>query len=184
MIATNALVTWDNLSVMGLTPKYCSGMPTGLKIVTKGDANAYYWLDNSVSPFSTYTNLRCPRYQDIVPLANPFRSYRVTTDYSGTWYYTDCCNSAQSQHSNAYETYIFACAVVNSVYFVPDPSPPAPPPPPVICVIWQATDYGWATWTDCDGYPQYTYLNPWDSICVQNGVSVIGPAYNTGSYCP
>lgn len=60
---TNALVTWDDLALMSLVQK--STPPTGLGIVTKGEMNTYYYINNSISPFSTYTNDRCPPYQTI-----------------------------------------------------------------------------------------------------------------------
>lgn len=65
MKVNNALVTWDDLTTMGLTTK--STPPTGKGIVNKGELNTYYVIDNTVSPMSGYTNERCPRYQDILP---------------------------------------------------------------------------------------------------------------------
>tara|TARA_R110000868_G_scaffold318790_1_gene579510 strand:- start:9 stop:1790 length:1782 start_codon:yes stop_codon:yes gene_type:complete len=69
MKANNYLVTWDDLSTMGLTAK--GTPPTGLGISSKAELIAAYFVDQTVSPFSTYSPTRCPRYQDIVPLDVP-----------------------------------------------------------------------------------------------------------------
>jgi len=80
MRTTNALVTYEDVNIMGLYP--LSSTPASTKeIVTKGDLESQYYVDNSVSPFSTYPNNRCPRYQDVLgaaigPLPN-FYLYNV-----------------------------------------------------------------------------------------------------------
>lgn len=67
MIATNALVTYDNLTTMGLNAK---GSPaTGNRIATKQFITDNYYVNRFVSPFSTYANNRCPPYQTIVPIS-------------------------------------------------------------------------------------------------------------------
>ena len=63
MKVTNALVTWDDLSTMGLTAK--GTPPTGLGIANKAELIAAYYVDEAASPFSTYTSDRCPPYQTI-----------------------------------------------------------------------------------------------------------------------
>jgi hypothetical protein len=64
MKVTNGLVTYTDLTTMGLTPK---GSPTtGNHIATKQFVINNYYVDESASPFSGYTVLRCPRYQDII----------------------------------------------------------------------------------------------------------------------
>lgn len=63
MKVTNALVTWDDLATMGLTAK--GTPPTGLGIANKAELIAAYFVDESASPFSTYTSDRCPPYQTI-----------------------------------------------------------------------------------------------------------------------
>lgn len=61
---TNALVTWDDLALMSIATK--STPPTGLGIANKLEINTYYYVDNAASPFSGYTNDRCPPYQTII----------------------------------------------------------------------------------------------------------------------
>lgn len=63
MKANNYLVTWDDLSTMGLVPK---GTPaTGNRIATKSFINSNYYVNQSAYPYNTYTSLRCPPYQNI-----------------------------------------------------------------------------------------------------------------------
>lgn len=71
MRETNALVTRKDVEIMGLykfaeppaNPAYDE------QIVTKGWLQSYYYLDNTVAPFSSYTSNRCPRYQDLLGAA-------------------------------------------------------------------------------------------------------------------
>lgn len=75
MKTTNALVTYTDLTTMGLVAK---GSPaTGNRIATKSFINSNYYVNQSASPYSTYTSLRCPPYQSII--AGPTNS--------GTMYY-------------------------------------------------------------------------------------------------
>lgn len=69
MTANNYLVTWNDLSTMGLTAR--GTPPTGLGIANKAELIAAYYVDQTASPFSTYLPTRCPRYQDIIPLDIP-----------------------------------------------------------------------------------------------------------------
>ena len=79
MKTTNALVTYTDLSTMGLPPK---GTPaTGDRIATKSFIVANYYVDESASPFSTYTPLRCPPYQTII--AGSVVSLSVTPGCAG-----------------------------------------------------------------------------------------------------
>ena len=191
MIATNALVTWDNLSVMGLTPKSGVTAPTGLRIVTKGGANTYYWINNTVSPFSTYTNLRCPRYQDIVPLSVSFRSYRVdTSGYSGTWTYTDCYGNPQSQYmpgSPPGTYFVFPCVLVDSLSFS-GVSAYSLTGMPCDCGSTACESYTLVAnvsanlfFVDCSGIMQTVYVNSGNTLnfCAQKGQAWWG---GTGSY--
>jgi hypothetical protein len=75
MKATNALVTYDDLTTMGLTAK--STPPTGNHIATKSFINTYYYVNNT-GAFAGYTNNQCVMYQDIVG----------NVPNSGTFYYT------------------------------------------------------------------------------------------------
>ena len=75
MKTTNALVTYTDLTTMGLVAK---GTPaTGNRIATKSFINSNYYVNQSASPYSTYTSLRCPPFQSII--AGPTNS--------GTLYY-------------------------------------------------------------------------------------------------
>ena len=68
MKSNNYLVTFEELSTMGFPVKAGVTPPMTNKAVTKGEVNTYYTVDVNASPFSTYTNDRCPRYQDLVPV--------------------------------------------------------------------------------------------------------------------
>jgi hypothetical protein len=64
MKVNNYLVTYTDLTTM-LNPQ---GSPaTGNRIGTKLFITTNYYVDETASPFSTYSSTRCPRYQDIVP---------------------------------------------------------------------------------------------------------------------
>jgi len=79
MKTTNALVTYTDLSTMGLPPK---GTPaTGNRIATKSFIVANYYVDENASPFSTYTADRCPPYQSII--AGSVVSLSVTPGCTG-----------------------------------------------------------------------------------------------------
>lgn len=78
---TNALVTWDDLALMGLIAK--TTPPTGLGIANKLELNTYYYVNNVTAPFSTYTNDRCPPYQTI--------SFGATVNWG-----TDVCNACNA----------------------------------------------------------------------------------------
>jgi hypothetical protein len=65
MKVTNALVTYTNLTTMNLTAK---GSPsTGNRIATKSFISTNYYVNETANPYSTYTSLRCPPYQTILP---------------------------------------------------------------------------------------------------------------------
>jgi len=69
MKATNYLVTYDDLTTMGLTPK---GSPaTGNRIATKLFITTNYYVDEAASPFASYSNDRCPPYQTIISAPPP-----------------------------------------------------------------------------------------------------------------
>jgi len=64
-IANNQLVTFDNLRDAVDNGVFdskvpLSSIPTGNEIITKADASAYVWLNEAASPWSTYTDDRCP----------------------------------------------------------------------------------------------------------------------------
>jgi len=63
--ASNQLITWDalrNAAILGIfeTKVPAASFPTGNEIVTKADIQAYIYVDNNQSPWSGYTNNRCP----------------------------------------------------------------------------------------------------------------------------
>lgn len=63
--ASNQLVTFDAMKDAASEGFFdakvaLSSFPTGLGIVTKADAEAYLWLDIGASPWSGYTDNRCP----------------------------------------------------------------------------------------------------------------------------
>jgi hypothetical protein len=67
MIATNALVTYDNLTTMGLIAK---GSPaTGNRIATKSFISSNYYVNIFAQPYASYANNRCPPYQTIIPIS-------------------------------------------------------------------------------------------------------------------
>jgi hypothetical protein len=69
MKVNDYLVTFEELSTMGFPVKAGTTPPINNKCVTKGEVNTYYTVDTTVSPFSTYTDDRCPRYQDLVGIS-------------------------------------------------------------------------------------------------------------------
>ena len=80
MRTTDALVTYEDINIMGLYPLSSTPASTQ-KIITKGELEDLYYVDNTVEPFKSYTNARCPRYQDVLgaaigPLPN-FYLYNV-----------------------------------------------------------------------------------------------------------
>ena len=77
MQTTNALVTYTDLTTMGLAP--IGTPPTGNQIATKQFIVNNYYVDQSVSPFSTYSSTRCPPYQTIISANLFFLSYNITS---------------------------------------------------------------------------------------------------------
>jgi hypothetical protein len=78
MKVTNALVTYTNLTTMNLTAK---GSPsTGDRIATKSFINTNYYVDEAANPYSTYTSLRCPPYQTILPPVVNLNVYLCVTN--------------------------------------------------------------------------------------------------------
>jgi hypothetical protein len=63
--ASNQLVTYDAMKDAASTGVFdakvaLSSFPTGKRIVTKALAEQYLWLNVGASPWSGYTDLRCP----------------------------------------------------------------------------------------------------------------------------
>jgi hypothetical protein len=95
MKTTNALVTYTDLTTMGLVAK---GTPaTGNRIATVSFINSNYYVNQSASPYNTYTSLRCPPYQTITPgPTNSGTLYYLTVgaypgNYGGFSTCTDAC---------------------------------------------------------------------------------------------
>ena len=63
MKVSGALVTYDNLTTMGLTTK--STPPTGSRIATKSFINTYYYVNNT-GTFASYASNQCVPYQYII----------------------------------------------------------------------------------------------------------------------
>lgn len=81
MLTTNALVTYTDLTIMGLVPK---GTPaTGNRIATVSFINSNYYVNQSASPYNTYTSLRCPPYQSIIAGPTNSGTMYYLTDYGG-----------------------------------------------------------------------------------------------------
>jgi hypothetical protein len=64
MKVNNYLVTGANLATMGYRQKAGTTPPLDGSIMSKGEANTYYYIDPNVSPWSTYPDTRAPKYQD------------------------------------------------------------------------------------------------------------------------
>lgn len=68
MRTTDALITFEDANIMGLYPLTTAPASTQ-KIITKGELEQYYYMDNTIEPYASYTNNRCPRYQDVLGAA-------------------------------------------------------------------------------------------------------------------
>jgi len=76
MKSNNYLVTYDDLTTMGLTTK--STPPTGNRIATKSFINTYYYVNNT-GAFASYANNQCVMYQDIVGIVPSSATFYYTT---------------------------------------------------------------------------------------------------------
>jgi hypothetical protein len=96
MKTTNALVTYTDLTTMGLVAK---GTPaTGNRIATKSFINSNYYVNQSASPYNTYASLRCPPYQSII----------AGFTNSGTMYYSSV--STEPVYYTGFSTSSSACS--------------------------------------------------------------------------
>lgn len=64
MKVNNYLVTGGDLSTMGYIKKPGATPPLDGSVMNKGESDANYYIDQSASPWNTYTNDRCVKYQD------------------------------------------------------------------------------------------------------------------------
>jgi hypothetical protein len=64
MKVNNYLVTGADLATMGYTQKPGTTPPLDGSIMSKGEANANYYIDPNATPWSTYPDTRAPKYQD------------------------------------------------------------------------------------------------------------------------
>jgi hypothetical protein len=92
MKVNNYLVTGANLATMGYRQKPGTTPPLDGSIMSKGEADANYYIDGTVSPWSTYPNTRAPKYQDYpCPCVASFGvDNNLAFGYSQTISYEDC----------------------------------------------------------------------------------------------
>lgn len=93
MKVNNYLVTATDLATMGYTPKDGVTPPSGGGIMNKGEANFYYRIYNGEEPWASYSDQRCPKYQDFptqcyaqVTISNVVAGNPDPVNYS----YSDC----------------------------------------------------------------------------------------------
>ena len=110
MKTNNALVTYTDLTTMGLLPQQDVTPPTGNQCATKSFINTYYHAD--AATLSGYANNRLPPYQAVIPDTVPFLlCYNLTVTNSIVY---DSCGNPQNaenwaislvdQFGNAYVT--------------------------------------------------------------------------------
>jgi len=78
MQTNNALVTYTDLTTM-LVPVTGLTAPTGNQIATRSFIDTYYRVNTTSSPYSTYSENRCPPYQTIQPQSLPYLACWNTT---------------------------------------------------------------------------------------------------------
>lgn len=109
MRQTNALITHTDANIIGLYPLGSAPANTE-QIATKAWLNSLYYMDNTVSPYSTYPDNRCPRYQDVLGAAigalPNFYQYDVTRSgipMTGAYFtYTDELGNINEIATDAY----------------------------------------------------------------------------------
>jgi len=111
MTSNNYLVTYTDLTTMGLTP--IGTPPTGNQIATKQFIVNNYYVDETASPFSTYAYNRCPRYQDILPITT-VQSYGYSDYFTGECF---CC-PGQYETQRTYTVTFYGPAVSNGYLYV------------------------------------------------------------------
>ncbi len=79
------LVTAMELKEMAISFGYSTknGIIGSDKIVTKAEASNAFYLDETASPYSTYTSNRCPRYQDFICAPSGLTITAATVSASG-----------------------------------------------------------------------------------------------------
>ena len=92
MKVSNFLVTGADLATMGYIQKPGTTPPLDGSIMSKGEADANYYIDGTVSPWSTYPNTRAPKYQDYpCPCVSGVEVYnQMSNGFSQTISYQDC----------------------------------------------------------------------------------------------
>lgn len=92
MKVNNYLVTGADLATMGYIQKPGTTPPLDGNIMSKGEADANYYIDPTVSPWSTYPNTRAPKYQDYpCPCVQSVEIYnQMSNGFSQTVSYQDC----------------------------------------------------------------------------------------------
>ena len=117
MKANNYLVTYDDLTTMGLTTKTTA--PTGTRIATKSFINTYYYVDNTY--LSGYANNQCVMYQDIignVPNSNTLYYLGHPDNYTGFASASSACAHSTGGSITAY----YYGTLGNGTYFFSDTS--------------------------------------------------------------
>jgi hypothetical protein len=92
MKVSNFLVTGADLATMGYIQKPGTTPPLDGSIMSKGEASTNYYIDGTVSPWSTYPDTRAPKYQDYpCPCVSGVEVYNQMSDgFSQTISYQDC----------------------------------------------------------------------------------------------
>jgi hypothetical protein len=104
MKVTNGLVTYTDLSTMGLAP---NGTPaTGNRIATKLFITTNYYVDETASPFASYSNDRCPPYQTIKAL------YFYSTNYCDASPGPFCVSKTSYSVGSAFNIGPFTCLYI------------------------------------------------------------------------
>ena len=97
MKTSGYLVTYDNLTTMGLTTK--STPPTGSRIATKSFINTYYYVNNG-GAFANYASNQCVPYQYIIGSVPNSGTMYYSSSGGGNNYFGFASPSAACSHSS------------------------------------------------------------------------------------
>jgi hypothetical protein len=171
MKVNNFLVTGADLATMGYRQKPGTTPPLDGSIMSKGEADANYYIDGSVSPWSTYPNTRAPKYQDYpCPCVASFGvDNTLAFGYSQTISYEDCSGNT---------LYVYApygqITVVTACTFISGDSGPIAGcgilRGSVVGANLAAVDYGGCCYSN---YPCTTSTTTTLPQCNYNGLTVV-----------
>jgi hypothetical protein len=171
MKVNNYLVTGANLATMGYRQKPGTTPPLDGSIMSKGEADANYYIDGTVSPWSTYPNTRAPKYQDYpCPCVASFGvDNNLAFGYSQTISYEDCSGNT---------LYVYApygqITVVTACTFISGDSGPIAGcgilRGSVVGANLAAVDYGGCCYSN---YPCTTSTTTTLPQCNYNGLTVV-----------